>query len=116
MTVTEVMVAYFPTKLPMDARSAAPTRFGQSKEQCLEQYRAKRAVSYGWGVEDDIPMRDGMKEEKASVLMVFIGWDSIESYAEAQKNEGYQPNMRPLKNVEGMMKLQTMRIGWRRMG
>jgi hypothetical protein len=76
--VTEVLLAYFPSDISAAEKEVAGAQFEQLVRKSLNGCLDVKGVSYGWGTENDFPVR-GEKGQVGSVLMAFIGWPSVEA-------------------------------------
>lgn len=69
-------------------------------------------VTYGWGVESDFPVR-GEEGQVGSVLMVFIGWPSLEASAKFKETEVSKENAELISTMEGIVKLVAFHMSCR---
>src|SRR5436305_1439850 len=78
--VTAVMIAYFASDISQAAKDAATAQLIQYLEKSVKKCSDVRGVSYGWGVENDFPVKGGEPGQVGSILMACIGWPSIDAH------------------------------------
>lgn len=114
--VTEIMLAYFPSGISSTAKDTASSQFQQFVEKGLSKCRDVKVVSYGWGLENDFPVRGGEEGQLGSLLIAFIGWDSIEAHERFRETEGFKENVGLITGMEGLLKLVAFHISCRSLG
>ncbi|KFY81249.1 hypothetical protein V500_11590 [Pseudogymnoascus sp. VKM F-4518 (FW-2643)] len=77
--VTEILLAYFPSDISEAQKDAASANVQEFSEKALKRCSDVKGFSFGWGVENDFPVR-GEEGQTGSVLAVFIGWTSIDAH------------------------------------
>jgi hypothetical protein len=107
--VTEIILAYFPPDISSPQRNSAIGRL-QNFEEDLKSLSGIQALSYEWGVEKDFPVRGGSDDQKASILMSFVGFDSIDAQRYFRESEKL---LRLMQSMEGIIKLQTFSVCFR---
>jgi hypothetical protein len=70
-------------------------------------------VSYGWGVENDFPVRGGEKGQIGSILTVFIGWPSIDANMKLRETDTFKDSLDLIRAMEGIVKLVVFHISCR---
>ena len=110
--VTEVLLAYFPSDISAAEKEVAGAQFEQLVRKSLNGFLDVKGVSYGWGTENDFPVR-GEKCQVGSVLMAFIGWPSVEASTKAREKETSKDDMELVRNIEGVVKFATFHISCR---
>lgn len=113
--VTEVMLAFFPSDISTDAKAAARERVAQFAEKGLDKCADIQAVNFGWGVENDFPVRGGDEGQKGSMLVALIGWPSIEAHMKFRDTEAFKESVGLLRGMEGMVKLTMFHVACRSM-
>lgn len=108
--VTGVVLAYFPSDISPAGKDAAVVQLRQFVEKSLDKSPDAKDVTFGWGVENDFPVRGGAEGQTGSVLMMLIGWPSIEASTEFQKSELFQENVGLVKSMEGIVQLVTLNL------
>ena len=103
--VTEVMLAYFPSDISAAGKDAATTRLQQFVERSLNTCSDVKGVSYGWGVENDFPMRGGDEGQTGTVLMAYIGWPSIDAHMKFRETETFKEHVGLITGMEEMIKV-----------
>ncbi|KAJ5167377.1 uncharacterized protein N7482_006158 [Penicillium canariense] len=110
--ITEVILAYFPSDISSAQKDAAITNLKNSEKDLLI-FPDIGALSYGWGVESDFPVRDGQENQRASILMSFIGLDSIDAHTKFRKTPTFEKLLSLIKNMEKIMKLESLSVSFR---
>jgi hypothetical protein len=112
--VTEVMLAFFPSDISQSAKDAASLRFHHFKERGLDMCAEIKGVSYGWGVENDFPVRGGDQEgQKGSLLIAFIGWPSVDEHMKFRETSDYLDNVELLTGMEGLISMDMFHLSCR---
>ncbi|KAL4732722.1 hypothetical protein ACLX1H_001741 [Fusarium chlamydosporum] len=104
--VTEVLVAFFPSDYSVASRAAATRRLEQFAGQALKASPDWRGISYGWSVENDVPIR-GDESNSGSMLVAFIGWPSLEAHQKFRETDDFKQNIGLLREMEGLIKLSA---------
>jgi hypothetical protein len=73
-------------------------------------------VSYGWGVENDFPVRGEEPGLVGSILTAFIGWPTIDAHMKFRETEAFKENVGLIRGLEGIVKLATFHISCRSLG
>ena len=110
--VTEVLLAYFPSDISAAEKEVAGAQFEQLVQKSLNGFLDVKGVSYGWGTENDFPVR-GEKGQVGSVLMAFIGWPSVKATTKARETETSKEDVELVRNIEGVVKFATFHISCR---
>lgn len=111
--VAEIMLAYFPPDISKARRDNTLAQFQQFVERGLNKCPDFRGVSYGWGAENDFPVRGEQEGQVGSVFMAFIGWPSVDAHVEFQETEAFKENIHFIRTMEGIIKLATFHISCR---
>jgi hypothetical protein len=109
------MLAYFPSDISSTAKDTASSQFQQFVEKSLTKCKDVKGVSYGWGLENDFPVR-GEERQPGSLLIAFIGWDSIEAHERFRETEGFKENVGLITGMEGLLKMVAFHINCRSLG
>jgi heme-degrading monooxygenase HmoA len=107
--VTEVLVAFFPSDYSISSRAAATRRLEQFAAQALKASPDWRGISYGWSVENDVPIR-GDEGNSGAMLVAFIGWPSLEAHQKFRETDDFKQNIGLLREMEGLLKLSTFHV------
>jgi hypothetical protein len=107
--VTEVLLAYFPSDLSSAGTDTAIAQVQKFVEKSFDGCPDVKGVSFGWGVENDFPVR-GEKGQVGSVLMAFIGWPSVEASMKTRETETSKENVEMIRGIEGVVKLAMFHI------
>ena len=111
--VTEVMLAYFPSDISPAGKDAAIARLQEFIDKTFRMCPDVKAVSHGWGVENDFPVKGAVEGQIGSVLTAFIGWPSIDAQMKFRKTEVYKENVKLIEGMEGMVKLAILHLSCR---
>jgi hypothetical protein len=114
--VTEVMLVYFPSNISPAGKDKAAAQLQQFVEKSLENCSDVIAVSYGWGVENDFPVRGGEPGQSGSLLTAFIGWPSIDAHRKFRETEAFKESVDFVRDVEGIVKLAMFHISCQSLG
>ncbi|CAF3478475.1 hypothetical protein FGSG_04575 [Fusarium graminearum PH-1] len=107
--VTEVLVAFFPSDYSPSARAAATHRLDKFTAQALKTSPDWRGISYGWSVENDVPIR-GDESNSGVMLTAFIGWPSVDAHMKFRETEPFKENVSLVTGIEGMLKLDLFHV------
>ncbi|GKU06264.1 unnamed protein product [Fusarium langsethiae] len=107
--VTEVLVAFFPSDYSISSRAAATRRLEQFAAQALKASPDWRGISYGWSVENDVPIR-GDEGNSGAMLVAFIGWPSLEAHQKFRDTDDFKQNIGLLREMEGLLKLSAFHV------
>jgi hypothetical protein len=110
------MLAYFPSDISSTAKDTASSKFQQFVEKCLSKCKDVNGVSYGWGLENDFPVKGGEEGQLGSLLIAFIGCDSIEAHERFRETEGFKENVGLITGMEGLLKMVAFHINCRSLG
>lgn len=108
--VTEIMLAYFASDISTEAKAAATERFAQFAEKGLQKCRDVQAVDFGWGLENDFPVRGGEEGQNGSMLTALIGWPSIDAHMNFRETDAFKETVGLLRGMEGVVKLAMFHI------
>ncbi|KAH8817447.1 hypothetical protein F5884DRAFT_897092 [Xylogone sp. PMI_703] len=107
--VTEVMLFYFSSDLSQARRDAAIAKLKTFLDETTGSCSDIKGVSYGWGVENDFPIR-GEEGQQGSILAAFIGWPSIDAHAKFRETETFQESSNLIETIEGVIKSVVFHI------
>lgn len=108
--VTEIMLAYFPSDVSAETKTAANMRLSAFADKALTKCADVQAVNFGWGLENDFPVRGGEEGQTGSMLIALIGWPSIEAHMKFRETEAFKENVDLLRGMEGMVKLTMFHV------
>lgn len=111
--VTEIILAYFPSDISSTQRDSALGRLQNFEGEDLKSPSGIQALSYGWGVENDFPVRRGSDDQKASIFTSFIGLDSIDAQKIFRESLAFEKLLRLVRGMEGIIKLETFSVSFR---
>ncbi|KAH6975198.1 hypothetical protein BKA56DRAFT_618715 [Ilyonectria sp. MPI-CAGE-AT-0026] len=107
--VTEVLLAYFPSDYSDDSRAVAKRRLEEFAGRGLKNSPDWRGISYGWSVENDVPVR-GDESNSGALLVAFIGWPSLEAHQKFRETEAFKDNIGLLREIPGLTKLSAFHV------
>ncbi|CAI6311744.1 unnamed protein product [Periconia digitata] len=108
--VTEVMVAYFPSNISQSTKDANSARFQEFTEKGLNTCSEVQGISYGWGLENDFPLRDQEKDQKGTMFTALIGWSSIDAHMAFRETNEFKESIHLLRGFEELVKLGMFHI------
>jgi hypothetical protein len=106
------MLAYFPWDISPAGKDKVTARLQGFVEKGLNECCDVRGVSYGWGVENDFPVR-GEEGQVAPIFTAFIGWPSIDAHMKFRETAAFKENVDLIRGMEGMVKLAMFHISCR---
>lgn len=110
------MLAYLPSDISTVAKDAATAHLQRFVKESLNKCADVQAVSYGWGVENDFPVRGGEEGQTGTILVTFIGWPSIDAQVKFQQTKAFKENMDSIRGIEGLAKLTQLHLSCQSLG
>ncbi|KAH6952961.1 hypothetical protein DER45DRAFT_617334 [Fusarium avenaceum] len=107
--VTEVLLAFFPGDYDVASRATATRRLEEFAGRALKTSRDWRGISYGWSVENDVPIR-GDEANSGAMLAAFIGWPSVEAHQKFRETDDFKDNIGLLREIPGLVKLSLFHV------
>ncbi|WYZ35826.1 hypothetical protein EsH8_X_000473 [Colletotrichum jinshuiense] len=101
--VVEVLTLFFPADLDDAAKEALAAQLGEFKTKALDTSPDFRGISYGWSVENDVPITDE-PGKTGNLLAAFIGWPSVEAHVEFRDTQPFKDNIGLLRNMKDIVK------------
>ena len=114
--VTEVILAFFPSDISQAAKDAAAAQAQQFVEKAINTCPDSQGMSYGWGVENDFPLRGGEEGQKGAVLVSCIGWPSIDAHMKFRETEAFKENVHYMRAMDGIVKLEICHVKFQTLG
>lgn len=111
--VTEIILAYFDPNISPTQKDSAIGYLQSFEDEDLKSLSDIQALSFGWGVENDFPLRGGSDDQKASILICFIGLDGTGAQRNFRDSFVFKKLLRLLRSVEGIIKVETFSLGFR---
>ncbi|KAF3761870.1 hypothetical protein M406DRAFT_358121 [Cryphonectria parasitica EP155] len=108
--VTEIMLAFFPSDVSDELKTAASDRVARFSETSLKKCADVQAVSFGWGVENDFPVRGGEEGQKGSMLIALIGWPSIDAHMKYRETDLFKDSVPLIRGIEGLTALGMFHV------
>lgn len=112
-SATEVILAYFSSAIWSTRQNAALLHFKAFEEDELRGRSSIEALSCGWGVETDFPVRGGLEDQRASILMLFVGFNSIDARTKFKQSSTFKSLLDLVGDMEGVIKLETFSVEFR---
>lgn len=112
-SVTELILAYFPSGVSSTQKDAVIAHLKNFEEDELKGLSGIEALSYGWGVEQDFPVKGGPEDQRASILVSFIGFDSIDAQRIFKQSLTFEKLLGLVRNMEGIFKLENISVDFR---
>jgi hypothetical protein len=111
--VTEIILAYFDPNISLTQRDSAIGYLQIFEDEDLNSLSGIQALSFGWGVENDFPLRGESDDQKASILTSFIGFDGTGAQRNFKDLFLFEKLLRLLRGVEGILKVETFSLSLR---
>lgn len=108
--VTEVLLAFFPSDFSQAEKDATTFQFQQFREKAFDKCSDVKAVSYGWGVENDFPVLGGEEGDAGSMFSAFVGWPSVEANMKFAETEAFKENIGLIGGIKRMVKMVVLHI------
>ena len=109
--VTEVMLAFFPSKVTTDAQTTVSQRFSEFNHKALKQCKDVRSVSSGWGLEADFPIRgDGNNGGKGMLFIALIGWGSVNEHNAFRESDVFKEYVGLITGMEECLDLSMFHL------
>ncbi|KAF2134562.1 hypothetical protein P153DRAFT_391896 [Dothidotthia symphoricarpi CBS 119687] len=106
--MTELILVYLPSDISPDKKTVTATQLQQFVYNGIGESFDVESVSYGWGVENDFPVKGGDAEQKGSILMALIGWSGVDAHKKFRETEASRDVLDSIGGMEGMVKLATL--------
>ena len=108
--VTEIMLAYFPPDISQDGKAEVSSQFQQFVEKGLNKCADITGISYGWGVQNDFPVREAGDGQTGSLFIAFVGWPSIDAHMKFQKTDEFKEYIELTTNTERILQMATVQV------
>ncbi|KAI0852938.1 hypothetical protein F5Y00DRAFT_226398 [Daldinia vernicosa] len=106
-SVAEVLHIWFPGDYPEDARTRSTDAVNEfTRRMTLFADGMTGETALGWSVERDID-RDG---EPSSVLILILGWTSVEAHMKARDHPEFAKVIPLLKDLEGLKGIEMYHV------
>ncbi|KPM44065.1 hypothetical protein AK830_g2444 [Neonectria ditissima] len=99
---TEVLLVYFPAEISSMYRDETSSSLQDIFTMSLRNCPDVKEVAYGWGMENDFPVR-GKSGQLASVLIGFIGLSDVKTQAKFHNADAYKEVEAKIKSLEGVV-------------
>ncbi|RAH51115.1 uncharacterized protein BO95DRAFT_510213 [Aspergillus brunneoviolaceus CBS 621.78] len=111
--VTQVILAYFASDRPPTVADAAIAHFENWRENEIENVSGIEALSYGWGMEKDFPIRGGSPDQRASICLSVFGFIDIAAQKSFRESLALGKLLGWIRGMEGCVKLEVFSICFR---
>lgn len=108
--MTQLLLAYFPSDVSSMKKNTATVQLQRYLENYVEKCTYVEAVSCGWGVENDFPVKGGSDGQKGSILTALIGWSSVIAHTKFQETEEMKKTLSSISSIENIVKLTVLRV------
>lgn len=108
--VTEIMLAWFPADIAPDLKDSNIKKLEKFAEKSLAACSAIQAINVGWGVENDFPVLGGEEGQKGSVLVMFIGWPSIDAHMQYRDTDAFKEAVPLIRGLEGRLNIKMFHV------
>ena len=115
-SVTEVILAYFSSASSSTRKKVAIAHLKAFEEDELRGRSSIEALSYGWGVENDFPVRGGLEDQRVSILMSFIGFDGTDARTKFKQSSTFERMLNLVREMEGILELEAFSVEFRSVG
>ncbi|OHF01938.1 hypothetical protein CORC01_02816 [Colletotrichum orchidophilum] len=109
-SVTDVFIIYYPSDITAESKMTATTRLQEILEEAFGQVPDVSFTSYGWSIENDVPVKGGDPIQTGTILSAFIGWSTLEANNTFRQSEAYRQIESKLENMDGAIKLRPFRL------
>ncbi|KAK1675498.1 hypothetical protein BDP55DRAFT_552337 [Colletotrichum godetiae] len=107
--VIEVLTLFFPADLDAAAKEALTAQLEEFKTNALDTSPDFKGISYGWSVENDVPVTDE-PGTTGNLLAAFIGWPSVDAHMKFRDTVPFKENIGILREMEGIVKLGVFHV------
>jgi hypothetical protein len=114
--VTEVLLVYFPSDISPAGKDSVVSQVKEFVDKALTGYSDIKGVNYGWGVENDFPVRAGEEGQTGSILMAFVGWTSIDAHLKFQETDIYKEHAHLVQTLEGVVGMHMFHTSCQSLG
>jgi hypothetical protein len=101
--VTEVMLVYFPADVSQTFKDEKLKRLDSLLKSSFGESPDVKGLRYGWGKENDFPVRGGQNGELGSVLTGYVGWSSDDALEKAHDTDAYHEAIGQIKGIDGVV-------------
>jgi hypothetical protein len=107
--ITEVLCAFFPADIDASSKATAVSQLEEFTEKGLKTSPDFNGISYGWSVEDDVPVR-GDEGKTGVMLAAFIGWPSLEAHMKFRDTQEFKDTIGLLRTLPRLIKLGAFHV------
>lgn len=111
--VTEVMMIYFPSDISAGAKDKVNSQVQEWVKKAVSNCHEITSLSYGWGLENDFPVRGGEKGQVGSLLMALVGWTSTDAQVRFQETDIFKDNVHLLTELEGIIGMVMSHVSFK---
>lgn len=111
--VTQVVLAYFASDLSPTVADAAVARLKDWEGNEIEKVSGMEALSYGWGLEKDLPVRGGSADQRASIFLSVFGFNDVDAQSDFRESLSLERLLGRIQATEGFIKLEAFSVCFR---
>ncbi|RAH64214.1 uncharacterized protein BO66DRAFT_361475 [Aspergillus aculeatinus CBS 121060] len=111
--VTQVILAYFASDRPPTVADAAIAHLEDWQDNEIENVSGIEALSYGWGVEKDFPVRGDPLDQRASIFLSVFGFNDVAAQRNFKESLALEKLLGRIRGTEGFVKLEVFSICFR---
>ncbi|RAK81297.1 uncharacterized protein BO72DRAFT_524717 [Aspergillus fijiensis CBS 313.89] len=111
--VTQVILTYFASDRLPTVTDAAIAHLEDWQENDIEILAGVQALSYGWGVEKDFPVRGGSPDQRASIFLSVFGFNDVAAQRTFRESLALEKLLGRIRGTEGFVKLEVFSVYFR---
>ncbi|KAF1847543.1 uncharacterized protein K460DRAFT_332664 [Cucurbitaria berberidis CBS 394.84] len=108
--VALIVLTYFASEISVEEKDRAGSRFKLFIEKGLQESPEVEAVSFGWGVETDFPVRGGDEGQRGALLTAIVGWSGSDAGLGFEETDGWKESVEGIEGLEGVVKMAVVHI------
>jgi hypothetical protein len=109
------MMIYFPSDISAAARDEVNSRVQEWVEKAVKSCLDITSLSYGWGLENDFPVRGGENGQTGSLLMALVGWTSTDAQVRFQETDIFKDSIHLLTELNGVIGMVMSHVSFKRL-
>lgn len=113
--MTEILVAFFPSDITQAGKDVAVAQAQQFLDKGAKTCSDIQGVSYGWGVENDFPVR-GEDGQMGAILAALIGWPSIDAHIKFRETDAFKQNVHYIRSMDRIVKMSASHVSFQTLG
>ncbi|KAI5457535.1 hypothetical protein BGZ63DRAFT_365110 [Mariannaea sp. PMI_226] len=105
----EVLLTYFTADITRSDKAEASVNLETILAKTFAGCSSVQKLAHGWGLQNDFPVR-GKEEQLGSILVAFVGWDSVGAQTEFYESDAYNKGVELIKNMKGNIGFYSFRM------